>query len=126
MVDYSLNYAIEAHSNYKGIFSLDSSYDCFQVISNPDRQWGVFVSCGQCSLRYPAQMYSLQIQHYTMHSVRAVFVGSVSRQRLSINFLVSRVNFLTTLRSHLNVSCYFWSNLLNVDVNYSYILGFYL
>ena len=36
-----------------------------------------------------------------------------------------RVNFLTTLRSHLNVSCYVWSNSLNMDVNYSYILSFY-
>ena len=29
------------------------------------------------------------------------------------------------MHSHLNVSCYFWSSLLNVDVNYSYILSFY-
>ena len=44
-------------------------------------------------------------------------------QRLCINFYVSRVNFLTTLRSHLDVtcSCYFGSSLSNVDVNYSYI-----
>ena len=52
------------------------------------------------------------------------FIGSVSRQRLCFNFSISRVNFLTTLRSHLNVSCYFWSNLFNVDVNCSYILSF--
>ena len=36
-----------------------------------------------------------------------------------------RVNSLTPLRSHLNVESYFWSNLLNVDVNYSSILSFY-
>ena len=53
------------------------------------------------------------------------FIGFVCRQRLCINFSISRVNFLTTLHSHLNVSCYFWSSLLNVDVNYSYILSFY-
>ena len=44
-------------------------------------------------------------------------------QRLCINFSVSRANFLTILRSHLDVtcSCYFGSSLFNVDVNYSYI-----
>jgi hypothetical protein len=44
-------------------------------------------------------------------------------QRLCINFSVSRANFLTTLRSHLDVtySCYFGSSLFNVDANYSYI-----
>jgi len=38
-------------------------------------------------------------------------------QRLCVNFYVSRANVLTTLRSHLDVtcSCYFWSNLFNVD-----------
>ena len=38
-------------------------------------------------------------------------------QRLCINFYVSRANFLTTLRLHLDVtySCYFWSSLFNVD-----------
>ena len=51
-----------------------------------------------------------------------LFIGSVSRQRLCIT--VSRVNFLITLCSHLNVSCCFWSSLLNVDVNYRYILSF--
>ena len=50
------------------------------------------------------------------------FVGFVCTQRLCINFSVLRVDFLTTLRSQLNVSCYFWSSLFNVDVNYSYIL----
>ena len=35
------------------------------------------------------------------------------------------LSFLTTLCSHLNVSCYFWSSLFNVDVKYSYILSLY-
>ena len=60
-----------------------------------------------------------------VHILRFSFVGSISRQRLCINFSMSRVNFLTTLRSHLNVSCYFWSSLLSVDVNYNYVLSFY-
>ena len=49
----------------------------------------------------------------------ALFVG----QRLCINFSVSRANFLTTLRSHLDITCsyYFWSSLFNVDFKYSYI-----
>ena len=48
-----------------------------------------------------------------------LFVG----QRLCINFSISRANFLTTLRSHLDItcSCYFGSSLANVDVHYSYI-----
>ena len=49
----------------------------------------------------------------------ALYVG----QRLCIGFSVLRTNFLTTLCSHLDVtcSCYFWSNLFNVDVNCSFI-----
>ena len=54
-----------------------------------------------------------------------LFFGYAYRHRLCINFSVSRVNFLTTLHSHLNVSCYFWCSLFNVDVNYNYILSFY-
>ena len=48
-------------------------------------------------------------------------------QSLCIDFSISKVNFLTTLRSYLDVtcSCYFWSSLVNVDVNYSYIDLFY-
>ena len=45
-------------------------------------------------------------------------------QRLCVNFSVSiGANFLTTLRSHLDVtcSCYFGSSLFNVDVICSYI-----
>ena len=53
------------------------------------------------------------------------FIGYVCWQRLCINFFVSRVNFLSTLLSHFNVSCCFWSSLFNVDFNYSYILTFY-
>jgi len=45
----------------------------------------------------------------------------VIKQRLCINFFIWRANFLTTLRSHLDItcSCYLWSSLFNVDVNYS-------
>ena len=54
-----------------------------------------------------------------LSTLLALFVG----QRLCINFVVSRVNFLTTLHSHLNVTCsyYIWYSLFNVDVNYGYI-----
>ena len=43
----------------------------------------------------------------------ALFVG----QRLCINFYVSRAKFLTTLCSHLDITCtcYFWSNLFKMD-----------
>ena len=43
--------------------------------------------------------------------------------RQCIDFSVLRAHFLTTLRSHLDVtcSCYFKSNLFNVDIKYSYI-----
>ena len=41
---------------------------------------------------------------------------------LCLDFSLSRANFLTTLRSQLDVMCsFFWSNLFNVDVKYSYI-----
>ena len=70
------------------------------------------------SLRWVALSYNLNI--CAMFSLLALFV-----ERDCINFSVSRVNFLTTWRSHLNVSCYFWSNLFDVDVNYSYILIVY-
>ena len=54
------------------------------------------------------------------------FIGFVCRTETMhqvINFSVSKANFLTTLRSHLNLtcSCYFGSNLFNVDINYSFI-----
>ncbi len=44
-------------------------------------------------------------------------------QWLCIHSYVPRANFLTTLRSHLDVTCssYFWHSLFYVDVNYSYI-----
>ena len=50
-------------------------------------------------------------------SLLALSVG----QRLCINFFVPRANFLTTLCSHLDItcSCYFSSSLFNVDVDYS-------
>ena len=45
-------------------------------------------------------------------------------QRLCIDFSVSRANFLTTLHSHLVVtcSCYFWSSLLALSVDKDYVL----
>ena len=75
----------------------------------------------------PEVSYAGNIQ-FVFHVIRLLliaFIGSVCRQRQCVNFSVSRVNFLTTLHSHLNVSCYFWSSLFNVDVNYSYILSLY-
>ena len=52
---------------------------------------------------------------YNLHVLLALSI-------LGLDFYVSRANFLTILRSHLNItcSCYFWSHLFNVDVNYSY------
>ena len=43
--------------------------------------------------------------------------------RLCINFYVPRANFLATLHSHLDItcSCCVWSNLFNVNVDYSVI-----
>ena len=48
-----------------------------------------------------------------------IFLALSVGQRLCINFYVSRVNFLITLRSHLDVtcSCYFGSSLFNVMLN---------
>ena len=44
-------------------------------------------------------------------------------QRLCIDFFVSRENFLTTLRSQLDVTCsyYYWSKIFNADIKYIYI-----
>ena len=60
-----------------------------------------------------------KIEFYINWDLLALFVG----QRLCINFSVSKANFLTTLRSHLDAtrSCYFWSSLFHVDFKYSYI-----
>ena len=57
--------------------------------------------------------------HHFLECLLALYVG----HRLCINFSVSRANFLTTLSSHLNVTCsyYFSSNLFNVGVDYSVI-----
>ena len=51
-------------------------------------------------------------------SLLVVSVG----HRLCIDFTVSRAIFLTTLRSHLDVTCYcyYWPSLFDVDFNYSY------
>jgi hypothetical protein len=50
---------------------------------------------------------------FTILPLLALSVG----QRLGANFYVSRANFLTTLHSHLDITCshYFWSSLLNLD-----------
>ena len=49
-------------------------------------------------------------------------------QRLCIDFSVSKANFLTTLRSHLDVtySCHFIFKLFNVDVNYIFIIYLFI
>jgi hypothetical protein len=54
---------------------------------------------------------------YPFYVVMACLLALSIGQRLCVNFYVSRANFLTTLRSHLDVSCscYFWSSLVNVD-----------
>ena len=63
--------------------------------------------------------------HHFLECLLALYVG----HRLCINFSVSRANFLTTLPSHLNVtcSCYFrpiylmWAlTIVLYIVNYSY------
>jgi hypothetical protein len=54
-------------------------------------------------------------------SGQTLLVTLYVRQRLCINFFVSRANFLTTLRSYLNVTCSCYFGLFNVGVNYSYI-----
>ena len=58
--------------------------------------------------------FNLQLECFEGHDLLALSIG----QRLCVNFYVSiRANFLTTLRSHLDVTCsyYFWSSLFNVD-----------
>ena len=67
--------------------------------------------------------FALTLGRYLFLLFFIQFIGSICRWRLCINFSISRVNFLTTLRSNLNVSCYSWSSLFNVDVNYSYIVS---
>ena len=50
-------------------------------------------------------------------------IGYVCKTKTMHRLLYFKANFLATLRSHLDVtcSCYFWSSLFNVDVNYIYI-----
>ena len=47
-------------------------------------------------------------------------------QRLCIDFFVSRENFLTTLRSQLDVTCsyYYWSKIFNAGIKYIYIVDY--
>ena len=57
---------------------------------------------------------------------RTYFVGFVCRQRLCINFFVSRANYLTTLRSHLDISCYIWYSLLVMFVGRRLCINFFV
>jgi hypothetical protein len=55
---------------------------------------------------------------YIRDSLEVVYWLCVQVRDYAPTFIyVSRANFLTTLRSHLDVtcSCYFWSSLFNVD-----------
>ena len=60
---------------------------------------------------------TVALQMLTTNDLLGLSVG----QSLCIDFSVSKANFLTTLRSLLDVTCsfYFWSNLIYVDVYYS-------
>ena len=51
----------------------------------------------------------------------------VGQKLCIVFFFFSKANFLTTLRSYLDVICfyYFWSNLLKINVNYDYIYMVY-
>ena len=81
----------------------------------------------QLHIQKPAEQQPMQSKQLINQSnpsqIRAVLLALSVGRRLCINFSVSRANFQTTLRSHLDVtcSCYFWSSLFTVDVNYSYI-----
>jgi hypothetical protein len=68
---------------------------------------------------------NIHFKNYTKHCVLlALSIG----QSLCVNFYVSRANFLTTLRSHLDVTCsyYFWSNLLALCVGQRLCVNFYV
>ena len=54
-----------------------------------------------------------------------IFIGSVYRQRLCNNFCVSQANFVTTLRSHLDISCYIWSSLLALSLGQRLCINFF-
>ena len=45
---------------------------------------------------------------------------SVDRDYASSSLFQEQI-LLTILRSHLDTSCYFWYNLIDVDVKYNYI-----
>ena len=78
-----------------------------------------------CSCYFCSCLFIVDVNYtYTYldnYSCSLNFIGFVYRWRLCINFSFSRVNFLMTLRSHLNYSCYCWSSLFNGNVNYSYL-----
>ena len=98
----------------------------------PDANWISATQVLSLSLRSHFSELSITLATTDIHSngrgkpTPMWFIGSVCKQRQCINLSVPGVNFLSTLHSHLNVSCYFWSNWFNMDVNYSYILIFYI
>ena len=59
------------------------------------------------------------------HPLSLSFIGSVCRQSLCINFSVPRVNFLATLRSHLDVCAIFGPVYLMWMLIIVIYLGFY-
>ena len=77
----------------------------------------------ECTIGVESHVFDEMKRIYLTFAKKNRLLALFVEQRLCINFFVSRANFLTTLRSHLDVtcSCYFWSTLFNVDVNYNYI-----
>jgi hypothetical protein len=65
------------------------------------------------NVNYSYAYLDITCSFFLWSNLLALSVG----QSLCVNFYVSRANFLTTLRSHLDIthSCYFWSCLFNVD-----------
>jgi hypothetical protein len=56
-----------------------------------------------------------QVYYMSCLNILALSIGQ--DRELCINFYASRADFLTTLRSRLDITCsyYFWSNLFNVN-----------
>ena len=88
-----------------------------------NRMWGIHIGKLYDGKWHKTTSFRYGLIYCLITHILFWFVGFVCRQRLCINFSVSRVNFLTTLHSHLNIFCYFWSSLFNVDVNCSYIFA---
>ena len=118
------HWILRATSHYGRPKSRGRGFEWPNFVDNP-KKWG---ENSQYNVRIDAfgqvQCEALKakskVQRKKEHStLLAMSIG----QRLCINFSVSRVNFLTTLRSHSDItcSCYFGYNGFSVDVNYSYI-----